>query len=161
EYFTARMAELGYTGGEGEKGLFRGRSDGGIEIRYPALTDGQWQQVDGSDFVRIRLHPSKAQDGHKYHQPKGTGIRIFIPPVVVAEWRAGVKWDTLFIVEGEFKAYAAAKPGVPVVAIAGIKLYIAHKGSKDLHPDLVQLLRNAAAVSLVHDADVYHVRWNP
>lgn len=161
EYFTTRMAELGYAGRDGEKGLFRGRTDGGIEIRYPALADGQWQQTGDADFVRIRLHPTKAQPGHKYDQPKGTGFRIFIPPVVVAEWRAGVKWETLFVVEGEFKAYAVARPGVPVVGIAGIKLYIAKKGSKDLHPDLVLLLRNAMAVSLVHDADAMEVRWDP
>lgn len=161
-YFDARMMALGYTDDGIEKGLFRPRSDGGIEIRYPDLYAPGWQRdKDGEEFVRVRLHPERERHRQKYEQKKGTGIHIFIPPVVAQEWREGVKWPRLWVVEGEFKAYAVARPGLPVVAIAGIRLYIAGKGQKDLHPDLVQLLRHADSVSLVHDADTTEVRWDP
>lgn len=163
-YFVQRMQDIGYKQERGQdKGLFRARSDGGIDIRYPHLyPDGPaWQQHKGADFVRTRLHPERAKPDQKYHQEGGSGIHIFIPPVVVKEWREGVKWETLFVVEGEFKAFAAARPGVPVVGIAGIKMYMEKKGSKNLHADLVQLLRNATAVCLVHDADALQVKWDP
>ncbi len=163
-YFIQRMQDIGYKQDRPvDKGLFRPRSDGGIDIRYPHLYPNgpAWQQHKGADYVRTRLHPERQKPGQKYHQESGSGIHIFIPPVVVKEWREGVKWETLFVVEGEFKAFAAAREGVPVVGIAGIKMYMDKKGSKNLHADLVQLLRNATAVCLVHDADAMQVKWDP
>lgn len=161
-YFDDRMLAIGYDA-QRDPGLFVPRSDGGIAIRFPSLyADGpQWQQYKGAPFERVRLHPERATSKQKYHQAEGSGIRIFIPPVVVAEWRAGVKWPTLFIVEGEIKAYTIARPGVPVVGITGIKMYMERKGSKNLHADLVQLLRNTTAVCLVHDADALTLKWEP
>jgi hypothetical protein len=162
-YFHERMEAIRYVQDRPEdKGLFRARTDGGIEIRYPNLYPGEpWQQHKGADFVRTRLHPTKVSSKGKYSQPDGSGIRIFIPPCVVAEHRAGEKWETLYVVEGEFKAFAAARPGVPVVGIGGIQLFIEKKGSHNLHADLVQLLRNAQSVVLLHDADANEVKWDP
>ena len=162
-YFLQRMDAIGYKSDGSDKGLFRARTDGGIEIRYPNLypAESPYQQHKGEDFVRTRLHPSRITSKGKYNQAEGSGIRLFIPPVVVAEHRAGVQWDTLFLIEGEIKAYVGARPGVPVVGIGGIQLFIEKKGSHDLHPDIVQLLRNAKAVCMIHDGDAVTVKWNP
>lgn len=162
-YFIQRMQAIRYQERPEGKGIFRPRTDGGIEIRYPNLyPDGpDWQQHKGQDFVRIRLHPSRVTAKGKYDQAQGSGIRIFIPPVVVDAWRRGVKWKTLFIVEGEFKAYATATEQVPVVGIGGIQLFIEKQGSHNLHADLVQLLKHAESVCMVHDADAISLRWNP
>lgn len=162
-YFIQRMQAIRYQERPEGKGVFRARTDGGIEIRYPHLyPDGPaWQQHKGNDFVRIRLHPARVTAKGKYEQPADSGIRIFIPPVVVDAWRRGVKWRTLFITEGEFKAYSCATEEVPVVGIGGIQLFIEKKGSHNLHPDLVQLLKNAQSVCMLHDADAISLKWNP
>ncbi|WKZ67135.1 MAG: DUF5906 domain-containing protein [Flavobacteriales bacterium] len=161
-YFHQRMGELGYDPAKPEeKGLFRPRSDGGIDIHYPALQAGAWQEVDGKPFVRTRLHPTRCTPSQKYSQSSGSGIHIFIPPVVVADYLAGVEWPAIAVVEGEFKAYAAAEPGRPVVGIGGIDLYNAAKGDRTLHPDLEALLSRAKCVHLVHDADAMQVKWDP
>lgn len=164
-YFDQRMGELGYKPREG-KGLFRAHSSGGIEIRFPKLKFAQgespWQQHDGKDFIRLRRHPSKVTSTQKYEQEAGSGIRIFVPTEVVELYRAGQQFPTLFVVEGEFKAYVMAKAGVPIVAMTGINMYHREKGSKELHPDLMELIRvgRCASVVVVHDADCMVVKWD-
>lgn len=160
-YYAERMDELGYSPDAPEsKGLFRPRSDGGIDIHYPALHSGDWQQEEGRPFVRTRLHPSRCTPKQKYSQQGGSGVHIFIPPVVVAEYRAGAEWEAITVVEGEFKAYAAAEPGRPVVGIGGIDLWRAASGDRALHPDLESLLCRAKCVHLLHDADAMAVKWD-
>jgi|GEM_PF-1614632 len=168
-YFDRRMVELGYKQDRPEdKGLFRPHSSGGIEIRFPALTgDAPWQQCgkEGSerDFVRLRLHETRITGSQKYAQDADTGIHIFIPPSVVAMHRAGIQCPVLYMVEGEFKAFAMAEAGLPIIGICGISMYHRAKGSKELHPDIMELLRvfRCAAAVLIHDADCKAVKWDP
>lgn len=165
-YFAQRMAEIGHGQDRPKgKGLFQPHSSGGIEIRFPNLREGDppWQQHDGQDFVRVRLHPTQVTSSQKYTQPKDSGIHVFIPPAVVELYRQGQQVPTLYITEGEFKAYALSRYEVPIIGLCGISMYGRAKGSKELHPDIMELLRvlRCASVVLVFDADCKTVKWDP
>lgn len=166
-YFDQRMAEMAYRETEGWEGLFTLSDTGGIAIKYPALDHvqgtGNWQQANGQAFTRERLHPTRCTSGRKYVQAKDTGIRVFVPPPVVALYRAGQQFDALYVVEGEFKAYVMANAGVPIVGIGGKDMFHRGKGENELHPDLMKLLATGRCKSivLVLDADVMQVTWDP
>lgn len=167
-YFDQVMAEIGYRHDRPEdKGLFRPAADGGIEIRFPRLEfvqgESPWQQHDGVDFVRTRLHPTKEKPDQKYSQPANSGVRIFIPPPVVELYRQKQGVPTLYVVEGEKKAWVLANAGLPIVGITGYQMFHAAKGEKVLHPDLKALLTTLRCVNavLVHDADAKQVKWDP
>lgn len=170
-YFDQRMAEIGYRQDRPDtKGLFRPHSSGGVEIRFPELRaqddDGNalppWQHDGKEEFARVRLHPSRVTSSKKYEQPKDTGIHIFIPPRVVQLYREGKQCPELYIVEGEFKAFVMAEQGVPIVGITGIYMWQRARGKKELHPDIMELLRGlqCTTVVLVLDADCMQVRWD-
>lgn len=165
-YFDQRMAEMGYSAARNPD-LFTAHSDGGIVIRYPRLEfahgESPWQQHNGEVFWRKRRHPSRVTTTQKYEQPPDSGIHVFVPPSVAALHRSGNAFDTLYIVEGEFKAFVMAQAGVPCIGIGGIDMFMRKKGSKELHPDIMQLLSvgRCKTVVLIHDADAMTVKWNP
>lgn len=161
DYFDQRMAALRYNG----KGLFAPHSSGGIQIRFPALRaeDGAWQLHDGQPFTRLRRHPDHCTGSQKYEQTPGSGVHVFIPPQVVDLYRSGQQFPTLFVVEGEFKAYAMAAQGMPIVGITGVHMFYRAKQVKELHPDIMELLRagKCMAVCFVLDADCKVLQWDP
>jgi hypothetical protein len=101
-----------------------------MKIIHPKLeVDGYelpYFDIDGNviDFSRIKLRaPTRlTRDGKpaKYFQRPGSGSKLYLPPY--CNWRtiasdAGI---AIIITEGEKKAAAGCKAGLPTIAIAGV-----------------------------------------
>lgn len=98
---------------------------------------GHIMQVHGKPFARIRrlkLPPplvgfGKPRKAPKYLQPPGTGMHVYLPPVM--DWQATMQ-DTkapVLITEGEAKALAGCLNGFPTLGLGGVWSFSAPGGS--------------------------------
>ena len=109
-------------------------------------------------FVRTRLKNPK-DPKQKYKQPKGTETFPFFTPKAIEAFKAKEKVNTLFIVEGEIKAFVLSKFGLCAIGIGGIYNFTA-KDKLKLHPDLVDFIEKTSPREIVvlHDADALQLK---
>jgi hypothetical protein len=166
DYFDRRMTEmqltpdnLRYTVRQPESGMpqeipFFTPCNKGIEILYIHPT-GEVQQYDHNGklrpFYRTRL--MDAPPDRKYSQPPKSGVRIFITPGVCDKVKNRQEIDTLFAVEGEFKAFCGYKHlGLDCIGIGGIHNFT-DKGINEMHPDIVTIIHTCKVKNLILIAD--------
>jgi hypothetical protein len=110
----------------------------------------------GVPYMRPRYLPMLGKplpkDGRKYDAPRGSGSQIYIPQslatVVLPE-------GAVCVVEGEKKAAALCKVGIPCVAIGGVDNVRESKAaSHALHPDLAALVAQFSDVCIIFDSDL-------
>lgn len=115
---------------------------GNLVIRYPSASgfgfQEYWKKIaakyEGAEvkdevptvIERIRYRAGfepigKDQRIRKYHTPAGCPSPLFIPWNLLHRIRSGGRSSVLFVTEGEIKAAAADRHGLPIVAVAGIK----------------------------------------
>lgn len=104
----------------------------GIQINYylPTGYPIDWRK-DGTknvrNFVRIRLHKEEtyAKEGQthtkKYHQESGSPVVPYLTPGIIKAYTEKKEIETLFLIEGEFKAFKAymASQSIPELASVG------------------------------------------
>lgn len=102
--------------------------------------------------ARYLAHPGLLPPkGRKYDQPKGSGVQIYFPRGLdLAGLRAGDVTD-ICIVEGEKKAIALAKAGIPCIGVGGVDCF---RQGKALHPDLESAFAKCERVYIVFDSDI-------
>lgn len=154
----------------------------GIQINY-FLPNGHhmtWKK-DGnkwpSNYRRIRLLKERSyeKDGQvqtaKYIQEKGSPVMPFLTPGVIRAWVDGKKIKTLFLIEGEFKAFkgwmakeqSERKEEIEFVGLPGIHGFyggdLNHK--KEIHEVLQQIILDCKVeqIALVTDADTLTVNY--
>jgi hypothetical protein len=136
-----------------------GATPSGYAIPYFGL-DGKPIQDNGTDFVRFRLQAPLAQEikngvikgSGKYVSAKGASFYIYIPRGL-ARILSGEPEDLpLVIVEGEKKAEALVKAGLPAVAISGIYMWFDPDAdrkdtleSRPAHPMLLDVINEYTA----------------
>ena len=110
------------------------------------------------DYRRTRLKNPKKGQG-KYIQPKGTENYPFFTPKAIDAYRTKTKVNTLFIIEGEIKAFVLSKFGLCAIGIGGIYNFAA-KGKKELHQDLADFIKtvNPRDIVILHDADALQLK---
>ena len=125
--------------------------DGAIEVYE---TDNRKTRA----FSRIRLREPK-EGGPKYVQPAGTPVMPFITPEALRRYKASERTRTLFIVEGEFKAFAMSNFGLPTIGIGGIHNY--RTKANEIHPHILGFCARCAVenIVLLFDADCLRVEW--
>lgn len=176
-YFKKRMYEIGivdtaehffkvevdFPGTAYKQPIFAEDVKGNVEINYPSLYGGPELIGDSEKaFTRLRLHPdNQPAVDVKYFQEKGTGVHIFFPPTLIEKFTAKKKIDTLFLVEGEFKAYAGSLHDLDICGLGGKDLFTDEE--KDLHKDILKIIDtcNVKNLVLLLDADVLHLNWDP
>lgn len=116
-------------------------------------------------FSRIRYaDPDKHKDSRgkpmKYRQEKGTETFPFVTPTVIDAYRKSEPLKALFVVEGEFKAFALNLRGLPAIGIGGVQNFRDAKKS-NLHPYLTDVIRECKVqnVVLIYDRDCIEVTW--
>lgn len=110
------------------------------------------------DYRRIRLKCPKDGQG-KYMQPKGTENYPFFTPKAIEAYKKKTKVNTLFIIEGEIKAFVLSKFGLCAIGIGGIYNFSA-KGKEELHLELVDFIKttNPRDIVILHDADALQLK---
>jgi hypothetical protein len=91
-----------------------------IEIPYCTI------EGDITKYSRWRL-PSPRANGQRYHQEKGTTVYAYYPPRCFRRTREpnrfGLPSDSIFLVEGEFKALSLLEAGVWAIGIPSFTIY--------------------------------------
>lgn len=111
-------------------------------------------------FSRKRLRIPK--DGIKYTQPYKSGIFPFITPGIIKKYQAGQKIKTLFIVEGEFKAFSGDLFGLDIIGIAGIHSF-KDKQKNELDEYVLSIINKCQVRNIVFlfDADCLEINYQP
>jgi hypothetical protein len=157
--------------------LFDADEHGNIVIRYFNL-NGQpysWKKEGNKwpkEYVRLRLREPK--DSMKYAQPAGSPLFPYFPPSIIAKYneakKAGRKQDgeaqpgcinTLYLVEGEFKAFKGTMHGLDIIGLPGIYGFFNGDIKGRLHEDIQELIVTCGVrkIVLLMDADVLSVNW--
>lgn len=185
-YFQQRMLNLGITdtsahfymvepdqveGRPYKQPIFTEDKDGNIEIHYPSLYNNGSEIFlqDGveTEYIRKRYKPeNEPRDGEgnpiRYQQAPKSGVHIFLPPVIIQKFTKREKIETLFVVEGEFKAWAGAYLAhLDIVGVGGKDLFCDENG---LHADIKAICNKCDVENLVLllDADCYEMgAWDP
>ena len=112
------------------------------------------------DFQRIRYEDPSKHNGHKYHQEKGTEMIPFSTPALIEAYKSKKKLKTLYVVEGEFKAFAMSMMKLPTFGIGGIFNFKDASKTK-MHPFITDVISDLKVqnVVLVFDADCLEVKW--
>lgn len=174
-YLNKRLAELGvtpeqnlYTDPEGRNmPLFDCDEVGNINILYLGLNGKQihWKKPNTKwprPFVRTRLHiPPADKPQQKYSQEQGSGLWPYFPTQVVAKYLEGTPIQTLFVVEGEFKAYKAATLGVDIIGVMGIQGFYNGDVKGKIHEYIQELLVKCQVerIVFIYDADLLTIKW--
>lgn len=121
----------------------------GIAVPFLSL-DGEPIRDNEKPFARIRLYTPT--DSKKYHQRKGSGTHIYIPP----NFREQTRGATLFLTEGEFKSLSLAEAGFCALGLCGINGAMRKvDGEPSLHDELEEVLEfhKPARVLFLGDSD--------
>ena len=124
-----------------------------LGFSLPAETTGLvFPYGQETEYFRVKLFPPLAGDKGtmRYAQPKGTGVRLYIPPLA----RQVLKNPTmpLMITEGEKKALKACQEGLACLGIGGLWSWIC---DGEPIPDLDEIAWIERPVTIVPDSDVW------
>ena len=104
-------------------------------------------------FLEVPRLFGKQAKAPRYWQAPGSPPRVYLPPLV--DWAAVVK-DTkrpIWLTEGEKKAAAACKAGIPCIGLGGVWSWKSTKQVQPLLPDLEAVQWDGRPVTLCFDAD--------
>jgi len=89
----------------------------------------------------------------KYSQPKGTEPRLYFPPNM--NWKKILKDPSIAITftEGEKKAYAACKAGIPTIGLGGVWSFKSKKLNKALIDDFKSIVFKGRTIYICFDND--------
>lgn len=149
--------------------FFKETDKGDIEIGYlhpdGSVISYNHGNVQTRDFCRIRYadpekHKNKEGKPMKYFQEKGTETMPFNTPTVIEAYRKKKDLKTLYIVEGEFKAFCLSMNGIPAIGIGGIQNYRDATKTK-MHNDIIDVIKtlHVQNVVLIFDRDCIEIQW--
>lgn len=148
--------------------LFSEDKFGNIEIHYYQPNGTPYPiEIDGNkwdkSFTRTRL--KEPIGDMKYRSPKGQGLNPWFTPKLIKKFVDKTPIDQLFLIEGEFKAFAADKIGADVIGLGSIHGFYAKKNDEYdphvLHEDIKAILDNneVKEIVLCFDADTLCINW--
>lgn len=147
-----------------EKPVFLTRSNQDIFIMYLRPdAEPYYYDKNGKNqrLFRTRFFSPPNPDT-RYIQPKGSKTVPFFPPAIIRKFRIREKIDTLFITEGEFKAFAGTLLGLDFIGIPGIH-NAREKNTGQLHSDILKVIEQCEVknIILLLDADCLKVEYEP
>jgi hypothetical protein len=102
-------------------------------------------------MCRARYLPAPGQPlpkGRKYDQPTGSGVQVYFPRGLDV---AALVGSTIAIVEGEKKAIALTRAGMPCIGLGGVDCF---RQSGGLHPELAAAVARCSRVYIAFDSDI-------
>lgn len=171
-YLNKRLTELdlsrqniSFVRADGETArFFSADEEGNIQIHYFNLLGNvySWKKP-GTKFPRpfVRTRLKRPRDDQKYLQDKGSPQFPFFTPTIIHKYQEGDTIETLYLVEGEFKAYKAYMHGVDIIGIPSIHGFYSPELKGKLHEDIEAVIVkcNVRRVVFISDADVLTLHW--
>lgn len=143
---------------------FEADKNGDIRINYFTPT-GAYAEYDHKGklekFYRTRHANSENNPKkNKYSQPFESGISPFITPVIIEKVKTQKEIETLFMVEGEFKAFAGYLAGLDIIGVGGINS-IRDKKENDLDEYIKKIIEVCKVKNLIFifDADLFKIKY--
>lgn len=144
--------------------LFDADENGNIVIRYFNL-NGQpyrWKNEETKarrDFTRLRLR--NPEGDRKYIQAQGSPTFPYFPPNIIKKYEAKQQIHTLYLIEGEFKAFKGAIAGIDIIGLPGIHGFYNGDIKGKMNDDIQELLITCKVekIVMVFDADLFTVKW--
>lgn len=148
----------------GSQMIFESTEGDDIKINYFNLLGKQYSWTKAQTkwprpYSRTRLkHP---RDDQKYSQEKGSPQFPFFTRTIITKYAAGTGIETLFVVEGEFKAFRGDLEGLDIIGIPSIHGFYNGDIRGKLHEDIQDLIGRCKVNRIVFlaDADVLTVHW--
>lgn len=141
---------------------FTETKNGDISINYLS-PDGcvEWFNHGNSQTRRfVRIRKANPGDGPKYIQEKGTETIPFCTPSIIDAYKNKNKVKTLYVVEGEFKAFTLSMHNLPTIGIAGI-FNFKSKDKTKMHSYIIDIITQCKVenVMLIFDRDCIEIKW--
>lgn len=148
--------------------IFEEDRQGNIRIYYYDLRGCQYYYKPSEEgyqhkFYRTRLQ-NPEREGRKYTQSKNSGTFPFFTPGLITKYLYEKNFPTLFITEGEFKAFKGYLAGLDIMAFPSIHgTYTREAVFTTLHRDIVSLIHKCGVKNLVFitDADTFTINFKP
>jgi hypothetical protein len=171
-YLKKRLTDLGlvnqdiqFTLADGSSTqFFEADEAGDITINYFNLHSNHYHwKKKGTKYSRhfTRQRLKRPYGDMKYKQETGSPQFPFFTPRVISKFQSAEPIETLFIVEGEFKAYKGYMEGLDIIGIPSIQGYYSpdHKGH--MNEDIQAVITGCSVkkVVLIADADILVVHW--
>lgn len=121
---------------------------------------------DWPNFYRVRWlkepQPAPPEPGKKpkkaprYLQPKDTGMCAYFPTIGDIDWPTVLTDYTypLIITEGELKAAATCKAGIPTIGLGGVDNFATTNNGYDFVPSLKNIVWARRVVTICYDSDL-------
>lgn len=144
--------------------FFTETDKGDIEINYLTPAGEVEYYNHGTSqtrrFSRIRYADPAKHNGRKYNQEKGTEMIPFSTPAVIEAYKKQQQLKTLYVVEGEFKAFTLSMLKQPTIGIGGIYNFKSSDKTK-MHPYIIDVIQQCKVqnVVLIFDRDCVEVKW--
>lgn len=146
--------------------MFTEDEEGNIQIHYYNLFGNHVNWIkpgtkNPRPFFRTRLRSPIGE--MKYNQPKGSGQYPYFTPGLIKKYHDETPIETLFLVEGEFKAYKGYMHRLDIVGLPSIHGFYSDENKGKLHEDLRELIIKCRVkkVYFLTDADTLSVKWGP
>lgn len=179
-YCQSRLAALGitpemnravfrYGTKDKEEGFFQADPHDNIRILYldPDGVQASYINERGANRPYYRLRLKTPVGDNKYKTPAKATALPFIPPQVLQKVKLGMVIETLFLTEGEFKAFAGCIHGMDCLGTSGI-FHFKNGKKKELHPWILQIVEACRISNIVflYDSDATNLysemtRCNP
>ncbi|HOY42519.1 MAG TPA: DUF3854 domain-containing protein, partial [Chitinophagales bacterium] len=173
-YLQQRLKEIGITDKQNkikainldkktqEYHFFASDENDNIKINYITPSGYiEYYESGKKTFPYYRLRYKNPENPkNKYQQTKGTDTIPFSTPGIINSYKKEEKIKTLYITEGEFKAFSLDNQGLKTIGIGGIHNYKT-KGKSQLHPYIIDYIQkcNVENIVLLFDADCLKVEW--
>jgi len=143
--------------------FFSEKKNGDIVINYlsPSGMIEYYEGKKGKEQAFTRLRFKNPQNPkRKYFQAPNTETIPFSTPIIVKAFKSKEKVKTLYVTEGEFKAFALDNLGLPCFGIGGIHNF-KNKEKDKIHSNILEFVEicKVENIVLLFDADCLHVEW--
>lgn len=109
----------------------------------------RWRAL--GDYTQRNRQTGKQEPGPKYRQARGSEPHLYFPPSI--DWSE--PHDRLVLTEGEKKAAAACKLGIPTVGIGGVYSWKVPQSDPDqLLPEFDHILDDDVTIEICFDSDL-------
>lgn len=155
--------------------IFSADNHGNIVIQYfnPYGQPYRWKKEGDKmpmDYVRKRLRDPKGDQ--KYFQESGSAPHPFFTPGIIKKFKANKESikngklpvepiETLYLVEGEFKAFKGWMCGLDIIGLGGIHGFYSSDTKGKIHEDIqdVIITCHVKKIVILFDADLLSLKW--